>query len=46
MYRMNNPYEYSTDLGAYNSEMNNVINARAERLATISQAWNTNEIVK
>ena len=34
-YRMNNPYEYSTDLGAYNNEMNNVINARAERLNAI-----------
>ena len=32
---MNNPYEYSTDLGAYNNEMNNVINARAERLNAI-----------
>ena len=32
---MNNPYEYQTDLGGYNSELNSIINQRAERLATI-----------
>ena len=32
---MNNPYEYQTDLGGYNSEVNSIINQRAERLAAI-----------
>ena len=32
---MNNPYEYQTDLGGYNSELNSIINQRAERLAAV-----------
>ena len=44
MYRMNNPYEYQTDLGGYNSEMNNIINARAERLAAMLQDRDDGEI--
>ena len=32
---MNNPYLYQTDVGGYNSEVNSIINQRADRLAAI-----------